>query len=193
VTEGYPPNARIAKRRLRALGVEVVQTYFEDNGGTTPQKGALPFRAKTFDVVMDRHEAYIASEVYRVLRPQGVFITQQVGDGNNAELHDFLQGETNSAAHSSWDLKKAVVELEAAGFHVKEQRAESAKSRFFDVGAIVYYLKAIPWEILGFSTGRYNQELRELHKMIRSKGFFEVGTTRFFVIAVKEGVLGGQG
>ena len=45
-------------------------------------------------------------------------VTQQVGDGNNTELLDFLQGETNSAAHSSWDLSKAVVELEAAAFHV---------------------------------------------------------------------------
>lgn len=101
VTEGYPPNARISKRRLRALGVEVVQTYCEDNEGTAPQRGALPFRTETFDVVMDRHEAYIAREVHRVLKPEGVFITQQVGDGNNAELHAFLQRESGITAPSS--------------------------------------------------------------------------------------------
>ena len=128
----------------------------------------------------------MATEVYRVLKPQGVFITQQVGDGNNAELHDFLQGETRNTAQRSWDLKKAVVELKAADLNVEDQRAESTKSRFFDIGAVVYYLKAIPWEIPSFSTGRYSQKLRELDKMIRSEGFFEVSTTRFFVMAVKQ-------
>jgi ubiquinone/menaquinone biosynthesis C-methylase UbiE len=78
---------------------------------------ALPLRAETSDIVTDRHETYIASEVHRVLKPQGVFIIQQIADKNNTELHDFLQGETNSAAHSCWNLKKAIVELEAAGFH----------------------------------------------------------------------------
>lgn len=186
VTEGYPPNVKIAKRRLQPLRVEVVQTCCEDNGGTIPQWGALPFRAETFDFVMDRHESYIASEVYRVLKPQGVFITQQVGDRNNAELHDFLQGETYGKAHSSWNLKKAVAEIEAVGLHIRDQRAESARSRFFDIGAIVYYLNAIPWEIPSFSSTRYLEKLRELDEMIRSRGFFEVTTTRFLVIAVKE-------
>jgi len=119
---------RIAKRRLRPFGVEVLQTYCEDNGGTTPQKGALPFRTETFDVAMDRHEAYRASEVYRVLKPEGVFITQQVGGGNNAELRESLQGGHVSSAQPYWELKKAVVELKAAGFHIREQRAETKVS-----------------------------------------------------------------
>jgi len=59
--------------------------------------------------------------------------------------------ETKIASQRSWNLKKAVVELERAGFHVKEQRAESAKPRSFDIEAIVYYLKAIPWEIPEFN------------------------------------------
>lgn len=186
VTEGYPPNAKIAKRRLKGLGVEAVLTHCEDNGGTTPQKGALPFRTETFDVVMDRHEAYIATEVYRVLKPNGVFITQQVGDGNNDELRDFLGEQDKKAKHPSWNLERAVVELESAGFDVEDQRADIGKSHFFDVGAVVYYLKAIPWEIAGFNTETYSQVLRELDRTIRSKGFFEVTTKRFLVIAVKQ-------
>ncbi len=185
-TEGYAPNARIARRKLQPLGVDVVQTFCEDNGGPSPQKGALPFRANTFDCVMDRHEAYIANEVYRVLKRQGVFITQQVGHGNNAELHDFLQEESEKESEASWNFRKAVVELEAVGFRVMERRAESTKSRFLDIAAIVYYLTFIPWEVPGFSTKKYDRKLREIDRRIRSDGFFEVSTARFFVIAVKE-------
>lgn len=185
VTEGYPPNASIAKRRLEALGVEVVQTYCEDNGGPSKQKGALPFRSGTFDVLIDRHEAYIATEVHRVLKPHGIFITQQVGDENNAELRTFLQGEDWRTVPSSWNLKKAVAELEAAGFEPEDQRAETRKSFFLDIGAVVYYLKAVPWEVPGFSTKKYDKKLREMDMKIRTTGFLEVTTSRFYVVAMK--------
>jgi hypothetical protein len=134
---------------------------------------------------MDRHEAYIATEVQRVLKPRGIFITQQVGDGNNDELRTCLQGEKEKTVPWSWNLKKAVTELEAAGFEPEDQQAETSKSRFFDIGAIVYYLKAVPWEVPGFSSEGYNEKLRELDRTIRLEGFFEVTTARFYVIAVK--------
>ncbi len=185
-TEGYPPNALVARRRLQPLGVDVVQTYSEDNGKPGRQIGSLPFRDSLFDLVMDRHESYVASEVHRVLKPGGVFATQQVGDGNNAELHDFLQGRGAKEERVSWNLNKAIIELQSSGFGVQEQRAKSTRSRFLDVGAIVYYLKSIPWEIPGFEGRKYTQKLRELDRRIRSDGLFEVTTTRFLVIARKE-------
>jgi len=37
--------------------------------------GRLPFRDGAFALVIDRHEAFNAREVARVLAPDGVFIT----------------------------------------------------------------------------------------------------------------------
>ena len=66
-TEGYPPNGAIARDTLKPLGVDVVRTYAEDNT-KRPQLGALPVRTESLDMIIDRHESFVASEVYRVLK-----------------------------------------------------------------------------------------------------------------------------
>ncbi len=43
----------------------------------------LPYEANFFDIVINRHESYDLSELKRVLKPNGLIITQQVGGGNN--------------------------------------------------------------------------------------------------------------
>lgn len=44
----------------------------------------LPFKDSSFDVVANRHESFDVGEVYRVLRPGGYFVTQQVGGKTTA-------------------------------------------------------------------------------------------------------------
>lgn len=86
VTEGYPPNVSMAKRRLRPLDIEIIETFCDDNSAQT-RRGALPFRDGPIDLVIDRHESFIADEVFRVLKPSGSFVTQQVGTANYPELN----------------------------------------------------------------------------------------------------------
>ncbi len=78
VTEGYPPNLALARKRLNPLGVAV----FDSSGSLSE---LLPFADASFDLVLDRHTAYNAVEVARALRPDGVFLTQQV-DGRQTDL-----------------------------------------------------------------------------------------------------------
>ena len=70
VTEGYAPNLALCQRTLAPLGVEVLESDGE---------GALPFGDARFDRVINRHGSYLPSEIYRILKPGGRFITQQVG------------------------------------------------------------------------------------------------------------------
>ena len=177
-TEGYHPNAGLALANLRPRGVGVVETRTDDNG-TIPQRGALPFRDLAFDLVFDRHEVCVPSEVRRVLKAEGVFVTQQVGDGNNVELRRLF----GSPAGGHWNLARAAEELEAAGLRVLEKGESSAKSRFVDVGALVYYLKAVTLEVPGFSVARFENELRRAHETTTDRGHFEVTTERFYVVA----------
>ncbi len=180
-TEGYRPNTKVALANLRSSGVAVVETWCEDNG-TEAQAGALPFRNETFDIVIDRHESYVPGEVLRVLKRRGRFITQQVGSGNNSELRLLFK---SAERHTYRNLSEAKDELEAAGFVVLECGESSVKSRFLDVGALVYYLKAIPWEVPGFSVSRFGRELREAHSMILRHGSVDVTTARFYVVVSK--------
>lgn len=186
-TEGYPPNSRIALKRLGPIGASVVFTFCDENG-VEPQRGALPFREGTFDLVIDRHENFIAPEVKRVLAHGGTFLTQQVGSANNPELRQFfgISVENVQPGAGEWNLSRAIKETESAGLKTVQKREERMVSRFLDVGAVAYYLKAIPWEVPGFEILTHREKLLEMHQLITKKGSFDVTTTRFFVRARKE-------
>jgi SAM-dependent methyltransferase len=172
-TEGYGPNVPVARQRLGPLGVEVVEVHDPSH---------LPFADGRFDVVTNRHGAYEPREVRRVLAEGGLFITQQVGSQTNRRLHELL-GDTTPVG--TWNLAAAVHDLEAAGLHIVEQREEVFVTRFHDVSAIVYYLKAVPWEIPDFSVDRYFDKLVEIHALIQSDGYVDVPFHQFFIRALR--------
>lgn len=182
-TEGYQPNVPVAGRRLHPLGVEVIQSWCDDND-RVPQRGGLPFRDGSIDVVIDRHESFIAGEVFRVLGPSGRFVTQQVGGTNYPELNRALGAEEPPASWG-WGLEQAVRQVEESGLKVEDAREATLEAWFYDVGAVVYYLRAVPWQIPGFSLKRHQGRLRELDRAIRRDGPFRVTTPRFLVLAQK--------
>jgi SAM-dependent methyltransferase len=173
-TESYAPNVEVAKRRLEPLGVKVMRTK---------AGGPLPFESNTFDVVIDRHEEYSAPEVFRVLRKGGTFITQQVGPKNNGSLYRSLG--LHGVATIAWNQREAVKELEGVGFDIKDQREALAVTRFYDVGALVYYLKAIPWEVPDFSVKRYFGVLKRLNQFVLRTGYVETEKHRCLIVAKK--------
>jgi hypothetical protein len=172
-TEGYPPNVLIARKRLQPLGVKVIEAREEGN---------LPFDDGFFELIIDRHTGYDAREVSRTLRQAGLFVTQQIGWLNNDEIHDLFQVEKQAHPRT---FEKDVDDLKAAGFRILATRAESHLSAFHDVGAVVYYLKAIPWEVPGFSVKKHERQLRDIHDLIQQNGRFEVTTSRCMIEAEK--------
>jgi len=182
-TEGYPPNVSLAKRRLQPLGVGVVETYCDDNT-TLPQRGALPFKDCSIGLVINRHESFVAAEVSRILRPLGRFVTQQVGDSNYPELNAAL-GVDEPPPSKAWNLQEALKQVEDVGLDVVDSQQTMLEAWFADVGAVVYYLKAVPWQIPGFSTKRYYSNLQELDLKIRRDGALRVTSPRFLVSATK--------
>ena len=107
----------------------------------------LPFQDEQFDFIMNQHESYSASEVNRILSPNGIFLTQQVGGLDCAELNEQFNAPLNNE-FASWSLETACSKLKENGFTILEAKEEFPFQRFYDIGAIVYYLKAIPWQIL---------------------------------------------
>jgi SAM-dependent methyltransferase len=161
---------------LEPLGVEV----FEINSDAK-----LPFNDASFDLVINRHESYSAREVYRILRNEGIFITQQVGGSNNIRLNELLQCPINIEL-SNWNLDYAVQELMDAGFRVIKKSEEFPETVFLDIGAVVFYLKAIPWQIPDFNVEKYHNQLLEIHNSIQQTGGLIVKSHRFYIEAVRE-------
>ena len=56
------------------------------------------------------------------------------------------------------------------------------EKEFYDIGAIVFYLKHIEWQIKDFNIENNLQRLKELHKKICREGSFKTQAHRFFLI-----------
>jgi len=171
-TEGYEPNVEVAKKRLEPLGVNVVP--LED-------EAILPFRENEFEVVINRHEYYEPDEVLRILAPGGSFITQQVGEGNDVAINQWLGADL--PREREWDVAFAAKELEASGFQVVKKMETFPITRFYDVGALVYYLTAIPWTVPDFNLEKYSEALLRLHERILQDRYLEFRQHRFLIIA----------
>jgi SAM-dependent methyltransferase len=177
-TEAYAPNVPIARERLTPLGVRVV-ALDEDE----PRQ--LPFDSDSFDLILNRHGYYWEPELYRLLKPGGIFLTQQVGDRNDIGIRELL-GAPDAEVNIEWaDLAEAAANLQAADFQIIKQLEDIYPQRFYDVGAVVYQLKAIPWQIPDFSVERYFDRLKAIHEKIQRDGFVDVLEHRFLIIAGK--------
>jgi len=58
-------------------------------------------------------------------------------------------------------------------------------TRYLDVGAVVFQLRSVPWQVPGFDVGTSEERLRCLDAQIRGTGSFEVRNHRFLVRAHK--------
>ena len=56
---------------------------------------------------------------------------------------------------------------------------------FRDVGALVYFLKAVPWVIEGFDVERHHDVLLSLHQRLQSGHPLQFTYSRFLIEAVK--------
>ncbi len=144
-TESWAPNVPIAVARLGPLSIPVVQDEGAvDNADqvTCEPRGRLAFCAAAFDLVVNRHESFVAVEVRRVLRDRGVFITQQAGSGAR-QFHELLALEPPPDDDFHIDL--AVEQLQSAGLRVEQSVVGTATTVFADIGALAWYLSNVPW------------------------------------------------
>jgi hypothetical protein len=80
---------------------------------------------------------------------------------------------------------EAMTAAQAAGLEVTDLRAESLRTEFFDVGAVIYFLRKVIWIVPGFTVDGYRARLRSLHDQITERGPFVATTRRFLIEAVK--------
>lgn len=174
-TEGYEPNYLLAKKRLEPIGVRVV--YSEDS-----IEQALPFNDNEFDLVINRHTAFNITEVDRVLKPNGVFLTQQVDGSDLKGLYDAFEVDQQ---WPWWHLEFVLDQLKMTRLVPKVSISWSYPTIFKDVGAVVYFLKAIPWIVPDFSVESHLSYLLKLQKQLEQEGELVFYAKRILVKAVK--------
>jgi SAM-dependent methyltransferase len=157
-TEHYPPNLKLATERLAPFGVQVLDVRLTDTG-------LVPLADGEFDLVLNRHAGFNAEEVARILAPGGVFLSEQI---HGLWAYDLLAAFDAKPQWPQDTLEEDVPRLEAAGLTIVNAQDWSGRLCFTDVGAIVYYLKAVPWLVPGFSVETHSHYLRMLQRRLES-------------------------
>ena len=88
----------------------------------------------------NRHDGFVASEVVAVLRPKGIFVTQQAHSGSQ-QFHELLGVQPPHV--EEFEIDEAVEQLSAAGLTVDEAREGHATTVFADIGALAWYLRVV--------------------------------------------------
>ena len=175
-TESFVPNVSVAKKRLSPLEISVKQINSDSD---------LPFNDEFFDLIIDRHESYDIIELKRILKHHSYFITQQIGRNDGLEINEVLDAPLPEDDNPNWNLDFIIKELKDQDFVIIDAKECKVPSRVYDIGALIFYLKAIPWQIPSFSVEKYNLELKKLHKNILKQGYFEYTSERLLVVAFK--------
>ena len=174
-TEAYPPNVELCKKKLLPLGVD-----FKEADGCD----VLPYADESFDIVINRHGDFNVNEIYRVLKNNGVFITEQVGAENDRELVQLLLDDVPIPFPHQY-LKIVKEAYEKQGFSILRAEEAYRPIRFGDVGALVWFARIIEWEFPGFSVENCFSNLLHAQEILEQNGVIEGRIHRFLLVVQK--------
>lgn len=174
-TESWPPNLAIAREQLAPYGGTVLE--LADDAG-------LPLDDGSVELVLSRHPTVTAwGEISRVLCHGGTFLSQQIVHGTNRDLYEFMMGPQWVDPVSAEDHARQCAS--AVGLELLDFRQESPRLEFFDVAAVIVFLRKVVWTVPDFSVERYRDRLRTMHEHIQSAGSFVSRGQRALVEARK--------
>lgn len=151
-TEEWVVNAPIAHKRLRPLGIPVLRAC--------ATRGYLPFRGASFDLVIDRHEAFDPMEVERVLIPGGRFVTQQMGPDLWRELTPSFPRKTDFHG----ELESYPAKFEVLGM-APTLRKHERPIIYKSLAEFVVMLCIAPWSVPDFDIETDLDALLDLERL----------------------------
>jgi SAM-dependent methyltransferase len=173
VTEGWQPNIELLKNKFVPLGIKLAPIGDD---------GIIDYVDNHFDIIINRHESFNVEEVKRVLKPSGIFITQQVGGKNGNRLSNMLipgflpKYETLNLRNTLRDLKKSNFEIMIAEEYFPYQK-------FFSMEALIYYAKVIEWEFPDFNVKDNFNQLLNAYTELTKNGYILNYEHRFIIVA----------
>ena len=176
-TEGYPPNVALCRERLLPLGIDFRECADESD---------IPFEDSSFDLFLNRHGSFDPEECFRLLKPNGLFITEQVGSENDRDLVAMVLPELPKP-FSDLNLRIQRKRFKEAGFEILAAEEAFRPILFYDIGAFVWFAHIIEWEFTGFSVETCFDRLLNLQERIDRDGKIEGTIHRYLIVAKRPG------
>ncbi|MEX2394508.1 MAG: hypothetical protein WD826_08520, partial [Actinomycetota bacterium] len=112
----------------------------------------------------------------------GTFLSQQIGYRNEIELNEAAEAGPPELTPTADQYRE---QLASAGLVDIEVTEDFIERRYLDVGAVAYFMKAIPWQVGGFDVTAEPERLRPIHDVIERDGAFVTQMHRFLLSAHK--------
>lgn len=107
-----------------------------------------------------------------------------MGGRDNRRLNELLQ-EQVIFPYEDWTLESIVNQLSHAGMEIIQAQECFPENVFRDIGAVVFYLRIISWQVPDFTVEKYRQELYAMHQRIQQEGGLVTHSHRVLVEARK--------
>lgn len=118
--------------------------------------------------------------MFRILKPGGRLITQQVDLDWYDDFYAALGLKVPEQAES-W-LPLALDQLRSVGLEIVAARRGEEHQSFRDIGAFIWYLRAVSWNIPDFDLTQHDAALRRIHTEMND-GPLVIRQRRFLVVA----------
>lgn len=145
----------------------------------------LMFPDRCFDIITCRHSEFSAAEVARVLTDAGLFLTQQISEGNKLNLKQAFGRGQAYGIESGTLLRQYIAELREAGFTNIQTELVQLTQYYQTPDDLLFILTHTP-TIPDF--GQYEQDMRIFDKFVAdhmtNRGI-RTNEERFAIIARK--------
>jgi len=133
---------------------------------------------------MCRQAPFHAGEVFRVLKPKGIFLTQQVGEDDKQNIKEvFGRGQSFGEEPGSF-VDKCIRELEDAGFKTLRKDTYNATEYYADMTDLIFLLKNTPITP-SFDTEKDQTYLKQIEEKYRTEDGIQTNSSRFLIISTK--------
>ena len=144
----------------------------------------LPFPQKYFDVVICRHSDFYPKEVFRVLKPDGIFITQQVGEKDKENIKEIFGRGQSFGEGVGTLMNRYVQELKEVGFEILKKDTYNAVEYYANMIDLIFLLKNTPI-IPNFDIKKDQKFLEEIERRYKTKEGIKTNSFRFLIICKK--------
>ena len=165
-----------AKKNALKLGVNNVQLKLGDINH-------IPFASSTFDIVISRHSPINFKEACRVLKKEGLLITQQVGERDKQNIKDvFGRGQSYGKKHGEL-IDNYVKKAQNASFKVLG-KDHYHSSEYYKVPDLIFLLENTPI-IPGFNVKKDINRLQIIKNKFKSKLGIRTNSCRYLLVLKK--------
>lgn len=172
ITYSVELNPSKARERLEDKGIKVT---------TFTSQGKMPFKDEKIDIAVNELSNYDKFEMYRILKPGGYLVVDQLGSDNYKEIINMF---IPFKIKGQWNKEACQTTLTDIGFDIVDSYEDIGRIRFTSLSAVLAFMKSISPE----RVERYEQFINfyaAVLKKIKKNHFYEITTHKFMVIAKK--------